>query len=290
MTMVKVTDQDYYMDGFLQSNLDTAIKVSKKDWDMVFIIDGSEGSGKSILAMQCAYYCDNTFNADREAYSPDEFKERIIKAKQYNAVVYDEAMTGLSSRSAMSNVNKALVSMLAEIRQKNLFVFIVLPTFFDLDKYAALWRSRALLHVYTGDDFKRGYFAFYNVEKKKDLYINGKKYYSYGKPRPNFIGRFTNHYTISEDDYRAKKRASLLARENEEHDYLEKRYKERFTVVLAILAQRYKLVEIERMLLAKGIELSSARISQLLKAYAENKEESPENSPYLNLKSSYSIT
>ena len=43
-----------YMDGFLKRNLDEAKRVIKKDWDMVFVIDGYEGSGKSVLAQHCA--------------------------------------------------------------------------------------------------------------------------------------------------------------------------------------------------------------------------------------------
>lgn len=210
---MKVTDQDFYMDGYVKAVLDTAKKTILKDWDMVFCVDGAEGSGKSLKAQQAAYYCDPTLNIDRIAFTPAEFRKSILSAKKYQAVVYDEAYTGLSSRASMSLINRTLISMLAEIRQKNLFVFIVMPCFFDLDKYVALWRSRGLFHIYTGTDFERGFVAFYNVDRKKDLYINGKKFYSYSKPRPNFVGRFVNHYTVDEKAYRHKKKHSLIARE-----------------------------------------------------------------------------
>lgn len=91
-----------------------------------------------------------------------------------------------------------------------------MPSFFDLDRYVALWRSRALIHVYFAENFQRGYFAFYDIDLKKYLYIEGKKYYSYSKPRPNFIGRFTNYYCVNEKDYRKKKYESLKAREKDE--------------------------------------------------------------------------
>lgn len=212
------TTQSYYLDGFLQKNLEIAKKVIKKDWDMVITIDGSEGSGKSVIAMQMAFFCDPTLTIDRITFTPKEFKEAILKAQPYQAVVYDEAYTGLSSRATMSLVNQTLIKMLAEIRQKNLFVFVVMPCFFDLDKYVALWRSRALIHIYTKNNFERGYFAFYNANRKKDLYIQGKKFYSYFKPKPNFIGRFTNHYPISQEEYRKKKRDSLIGKEKDVED------------------------------------------------------------------------
>ncbi|KKM04547.1 hypothetical protein LCGC14_1763090 [marine sediment metagenome] len=179
-----------------------------------FVANGiiAHNSGKSVFAMQCAYFCDPTLNLNRVAFTSKEFTDVITKAKKHEAVVYDEAYTGLSSRATMSVINRALVSMLAEIRQKNLFVFIVMPTFFDLDKYVALWRSRALFHVYVTKGFQRGYFRFYSMERKKILFVLGKKYYNYSKPKDNFHGRFTNNYVLDEVKYRAKKRKSLLYR------------------------------------------------------------------------------
>lgn len=218
--MVKVypnTEFEFYMDSYLKDNLDRAKTIIKKDWDMVFAVDGVEGGGKSVFAQQAAFYCDPTLSLDRIVFTPEDFRKAIMEAQPYQAVIYDEAYTGLSSRATMSTINRVLVSMLAEIRQKNLFVFVVMPTFFDLDKYVALWRSRALFHIYTSD-FNRGFFGFYNMDKKKDLYILGKKFYSYKKPTPNFIGRFTNKYTVNEVEYRKKKKDSLTVREKKRED------------------------------------------------------------------------
>jgi len=219
---VKVDNQEFYMDGYLKHNLDKAKKVIKEDWDMVFVVDGTEGAGKSTLAMQIAKYCDPSFNIEKVVFTPKDFRQAIINSEPYQAVVYDEAYTGLSSRATMTLINRTLISMLAEIRQKNLFVIVCMPCFFDLDKYVALWRSRALLHVYTDKDFKRGRFVFYNIDKKKELYINGKKFYSYAKPKPNFAGRFTSAYVVDEKEYRKKKRNSLIAREKEREEKAKK--------------------------------------------------------------------
>lgn len=223
--MVKIfagTDQEFYMDNLLKSNTDIAKAVIKKDWDMIFACDGGEGSGKSVFVMQWAIYCNPALTINNLAFNPNEFRKAIINAKKYDAIIYDEAFTGLSSRATMSLINRTLVSMLAEIRQKNLFVFVIMPTFFDLDKYVALWRSRALVHIYTGENWERGYFAFYNIDRKKRLYIMGKKYYSYSQPKPNFTGRFTNHYPIDEKEYRRRKLKSLTEREKRREE-IEKR-------------------------------------------------------------------
>jgi len=205
--MVKVyegTDDEFYMDGILKDNLDIGKRIIKKDWDLVFVIDGFEGTGKSVFTQQLAKYCDPSFNLSRIVFSDSGFIKAVLSGKKYEAIVYDEAYHGLSSRGAMTKINKSIVKMLTEVRQRNLFLFIVLPTIFELDKYPAIWRSRALFHVYA-DNFQRGYFAFYDVHKKKALYINGKKFYSYSYPDPNFTGRFTNHYTVNMEEYKEKK-------------------------------------------------------------------------------------
>lgn len=213
------SEHQFYIDGFLQDNLTHAKKIIKEDWDMLFCVDGMEGSGKSVLAMQCAFFCDPDPNLlDRYAFSPIQFRKAILSAKPYQAVVYDEAHSGLNARAAMSLINRSLVSMLTEIRQKNLFVFVVLPTFFDLDKYVALWRSRALIHVYTSTNMQRGFFSFYNASSKKMLYMKGKKLYKYGVQKPNFIGRFSNHYPLNEIEYRKRKANALKAKENAQED------------------------------------------------------------------------
>jgi len=216
------TGYGYPLDGYLKTNLDEAIRVVKEDWDMIFCVDGYEGSGKSTLAIQMAYYCDPTLNVDRVCFTPKEFKNAIMSASQYQAVIFDEAFTGLSSREAMSSINKSLVQMIAEIRQKNLFVFVVMPSFFDLDKYIALHRSRALIHVYS-NRFQRGYFRFYDIDKKKDLYVTGKKFYSYKGVVSNFHGSFSPKNPVDNEAYKKKKHDSLHNRKDEEESPADRR-------------------------------------------------------------------
>lgn len=213
MVVVQTEKDKMYLDGYLKNVLDKAKVIIKKDWDMCFLIDGKEREGKSILSMNCAAYCDPNFNIDKICFTPDELHKVINEAPKYSAVVYDEAFSGLNSRATMSMINRTIVQHLAEVGQKNLFLFVNMPTFFDLDRYVSIHRSRALCHVYHGENFERGHFAYYDDDKKKDLYLLGKKFYSYKTPRPNFIGRFTNHYPIDEVEYRKRKLKALRRRE-----------------------------------------------------------------------------
>lgn len=196
--------------GTLRQNLDLMKEVIKSDWDFITVVDGMEGSGKSTLAFQCAKYVDDTFNLDMVCFTAEDFMDKVLKAEKYKAIVYDEARGGMNARRAMSAINNALTDMLAEIRQRNLFIFIVLPTIFDLDKNVACWRARALIHVYTGKGFKRGYFSFYSAVSKKKLYMYGKKFYDY-KIKGDFGGTFTNYYPFNREKYKEKKLAALRA-------------------------------------------------------------------------------
>jgi len=197
-----------YMDGRLNDNLEILMDAVRNDWDGLVVIDGAEGSGKSVLTQQLAKKCDPSINVKRICFTPEEFKKVVVKAKKYEAVILDEGFQSLSSKRSMSEINHSIVAMLTEIRQKNLFIFIVLPTFFDLVKYAALWRSRALIHVYA-KRFERGYFSFYSYSKKKDLYVQGKKFYNYKCVQPDFRGKFTKFQPIDIEEYKKKKHNSL---------------------------------------------------------------------------------
>ena len=91
----KGQDNKYYMDGYLKTNLTEAKRIVSKDWDMVFMIDGREGGGKSGLAQQVGHYLDPTLDLSRIVFTPDGFEEAINNASKYQCVIYDEAYGGL---------------------------------------------------------------------------------------------------------------------------------------------------------------------------------------------------
>ena len=218
MVVVNVEGKEFYLDGYLKQNLDDAFEMVRTDNDFVCIVDGRERSGKSSIALQMAFYLDKSFSLDRVCFSAKEFEKAVLNASQYSAVVYDESFTGMASSSVLSLVNRSLIKLMAEIGQKNLFIFVVMPSFFDLSKYIALHRSQCLIHVYTGKNFKRGFFTFYNEDKKKFLYIAGKKFYNYNVPKANFYGCFTKFIPFEEADYRKKKHNSLMVRDKDKVD------------------------------------------------------------------------
>jgi len=211
----------FYLDPALKRNLDKLkIKLQKKDQDVVIIIDGNEGSGKSVLAMQICKYMDPTFCLDDVCMNATEFKNAVMGAVNHKALDYDEAFTGLSSRSSLSQVNRMLVSLMMQMRQKNLFVVVALPSIFLLDRYVSMFRSSALISIYQSRG--RHLFFVFNRKAKKILLLEGKKTMSYAptikKLHLDFKGEFRGNYVMDEQAYRDKKRKALEETEEYELD------------------------------------------------------------------------
>lgn len=206
-------EEDFYFDGYIKSNLDLGLEQLHNDFDQVWFVDGGEGEGKSDLAAQYGYYVNpeetrHTF-LDRVCLSAEEFDKVILGAKQFDSVILDEAFGGMSSSGTMGRINRVLQRRFTEIRAKNLFVFIVAPSFMDIMRYFAIWRSKCLLHVYLSKDRKRGFAAFYGEQKKRKLFILGKKhFYNYQVVPPQFTFRFIKqmHKCFDKEKYDDKKK------------------------------------------------------------------------------------
>jgi hypothetical protein len=141
-------------------------------------------------------------------FSPQEFEKACINAEKYQVIIYDEAITGAEIKDTMGDLSKALMKMLAQIGQKNLFIIIVLPTYMDLTRYIALWRARIVFNVYVKGYKDRGYFRAYKT-KKNFIYTAYRKWYFYPDKFIDFKGRFTRVCCIDEIEYRKKKAEAL---------------------------------------------------------------------------------
>jgi len=207
-------------------------KLQHKDEDRCYIVDGRERTGKSVFALQQAKYIDPSFNIDRVCFTPEEFLKQIREAPEGSCVIFDEAFRGLSSKGSQSKINKMIVQAMMEMGQRNLIIFVVLPTIFLLELYAAVLRSNALFHVYKDKKGKRQ-FKTYNYQRKSQLYNYGKKKgFSYLFPKVSVKstgGKFFNIYSINEKAYRKKKLESLqgieVMKEEQESLYLSEKKK-----------------------------------------------------------------
>ena len=201
-------ESDKYMDGYLKSNLDKLTEAVNLNWDGLLYIAGYEGDGKSTLAAQIVYYFDRTITLDRVCFTAKQFLEACLKAKNKQAILFDESYLTFSNRSLFNEMSRTLTSMLTMIRKKQLFIIIVAPTFFDIQKYIAIHRARALIYVYA-KGLQRGFFGFYNRMRKHELYIKGKRDHNMYVVNPNFKGRFTKWFPFNSEEYDVKKESAI---------------------------------------------------------------------------------
>lgn len=274
----------YYLDPRLKRSMDEKIipDLQKKDKDCFLAVDGNEGAGKSTLALQIAKYVDPTFNLSRVVFDAETFREAIYKAKKGQAIVFDEAFTGLSSRASLSGINRALISLMMQMRQKNLFVIMVLPTFFLLDKYAAIFRSRALIHVYESSG-RRGYFKLYNQKLKKNLYLLGKATYSYSgakwKVNTSYKGRFYGVFALGDDKidkkYRAKKAKALEMTEKTPMSAGQVKYKEQRDIALYLFRKQTDMTyeQMSNFFADYDFDISIAQIGHVCAKFGDKKKE-----------------
>lgn len=251
----------------------------ESDSDRVYCVDGREGSGKSVFAIQQAAYLDPTIiegNIERICFTAEEFLTAIRKTESGKVIVFDEAFRGLSSRGALSKTNKMIVQAMMEMRQKNLIVFIVLPTFFMLDLYVAMLRSNALFHISKEKVKTRRTFKGYNYKKKAKLYQDGvKKGWEYKIPT-RLKGHFYNNYPGGKEfelKYRAKKLKSL-----EEVDVktaeTEQVHKDtlRLNYLLTIMNKEMKISSerLAKWMNQAPVPLARSQIGRIIKNYTEN--------------------
>jgi len=213
----------FSFDKWLGSNLELwRNAVMNQDIDCFVIIDGKEGSGKSVFGLQVAHFLDKDRHIDQEkqvCFTPEEVKHAITTLPKHKAIVYDEAKRGLNRRRSTENTNIELTELFAECRQNNLFLVVILPAFHDLDMNVAVFRSRVLIHVYYKwnlDDREnplvRGYARFYNEEAKKYIYCNKaiRQQYKHPRHKDSFDFRFPHHYVVDEARYRERKKEAVM--------------------------------------------------------------------------------
>lgn len=130
-----------------------------------------------------------------------------------SVIIYDEGREGLDAKSTMMNINRTLETFFQECGVYNHFIIIVLPDFFSLNKNFATARSNFLINTYVDEKYNRGYFAFYNEQKKEKLYEFGRRklgsFARYGATDPNFRGKFTKWLPFSKIEYDNRKRDAL---------------------------------------------------------------------------------
>lgn len=226
MVLAEVCGTTFHVDDKLAKRWDKIKdgQLKKLDEDRVYVVDGRERCGKSLFTIQQSAYIDPSIITDavynndmtRITFSAQETLSAIQNtnstSKETKVIIFDEAFRGLSNRAALSKTNKMIIQALMEMGQKNLVLFIVLPSFYMLDMYPAVLRSNALFHIKKEKNSRRRTFLTFPYNKKSKLHQIGMKK-GWGYPiNTSEVGRFFNKYPggkVFEEKYREKKLKSL---------------------------------------------------------------------------------
>lgn len=187
--------------------------IHSRNQSAVFIVDGRSGMGKTTISTQIGSYMTKNFSLDNIHFTPETFLEALTKTQKGDTLIFDEAML-LSSRAALSAINRMIVVAMSMIRSKNLCIIFNVNSIFDLDRNLALSRADLLLHCYGDSLTDKGRFLSFfkggdGMDRIKQLYIHGKKFYSYSSPKSNFNSTFTSFFTVSDAEYEAKKQIGV---------------------------------------------------------------------------------
>ncbi len=222
---------------------------------------------RGVLLPRITFNSKETLNAIRKNRSSD---------KKTTGILFDEAFRGMSSKGVLSKENKTLVQVLMEMRQNNLALWIVSPSFFLLELYPAMLRSNALFHVKKDKRSGKRMVRIFNFRKKAALYQIGLRK-GWGYPlRTKQVVNFYNIYPAGKDfewRYRLKKQLSLrdsdVTIEKEEHKWK----KQRDSMITGLYSEYNSLRKLSAHLKEWNVTLSPHQIGFIVRKEGK---ESPE--------------
>jgi len=273
---VIVKGQEMNFDRLLLHKLRLIKKLQKKSYDVVFMVDGLEGSGKSTLGNAIAYFLsDGNMTEFNIAEGSQDAIKKLEKLDEEAPLVIDEGSLVFSSKDVMKREQRQLVKILNVIRQKRMILVIIAPSFFDINRYVSVDRARFLLHVYPDKDYNRGRFSYFGTKKKRILYAEGKKNYnSYKRPKANFFGRFEDFKPPFHEEYLKSKKRSLMVALHEDDKVTKVSAKQKEAIENEIIdGFRKNAPEITVKQIAKGFSVTDRTIYLRIKAYAKEKSE-----------------
>ncbi len=182
-----ITDTPFYMVDFAYEDLKKVhyrVAKSTKSKDAVLIYSGNEGTGKSTLATQHAYFLSKQLgrelSLDDFYFSPFQIYKAIQQENRpKNSIfIYDEGVTGLLGKTGMSKMGIKMHIMFSTCRSKKYPIFICIPRFWELPHWMAVDRSMAMYRTFE-DESQGGMeginkFVGYNRIGKMLFYVYKK--------------------------------------------------------------------------------------------------------------------
>jgi len=225
-------DYEIWIDPTLAHNLLCLLESAKSgNGDIVLVIDGEEGTGKSTLARQVGRLLDSTLTEKRIEFSPDAAKEAHFQGlpslesrefvpelyrqgkydgKPWEVVMLDESAK-LDRKRTMASSSVDFMGFISQSRQLHKIFIMVLPNVHMLDGYIAEHRTVALIHCEKEKRTNRRIYKWYGRKHLKEMFktdMHKRKLYPRGAA---FSGTFTSKNPFDLTVYEQKKAAALEA-------------------------------------------------------------------------------
>lgn len=208
------------------------------DYDYVLIVCGDTGTGKSMFGLNLldTWYREilkkplTKGMIDQVNTNFQKFVQKFQDLEPYEMNIFDEGVVALDSKDAMTKFSKNLSKMFNVFRTKRFFTIIILPSFFNLNKYFRENRIRGLVWVN-----KRGKYKWYS--KKGIMYLNAynenKKIKSMMLARPIMSNSFPDYKGLLREEYNKRKNegvddiiAEVMHQANTENKTVKELYRE----------------------------------------------------------------
>lgn len=165
-------------------------RINEDDRNYMVVMVGPTGSGKSAQAVELARRIDPSFEENpRVVFTPKQFMETIQTMRKGQAIIFDEAGVGISSRD-WQKIQVKLIGFVAQLfRHLNLCVIFTVPSINFIDKQVKIL-MHGIIETKTID-------RVHSVGVSKYFVIRHNPVYDYTNLEPFILHQDDgNHYKV----------------------------------------------------------------------------------------------
>lgn len=204
--------QWFKIEDIVEKDIEDTYDIQCEEPHHNFVANGIvvHNSGKSTLGQTLAWILSKgKLTINNFARNGSDALERLKTMPDGSILFIDEASILFSATDHAQQEQRQLIKVMQVVRQKRMIFILICPSFFKLNQYIAVSRTRFLVHVYA-KGFERGRFTYFSEKKKKILYPEGKKRFgSYRNPHCDFIGTFSDFKLPFEEEYQSFKKDTM---------------------------------------------------------------------------------
>ena len=280
---IYIKEINVYLPDKLKEDLDIFLDdVIHSEMDLVIVIDGKEGSGKSydarLLGKYISYVLNVPFGVENIHFNSDSYIKFSESKPKYTVNIFDESREALNKKRGMSKSNVAFTNYLSENRDKQQVHIILLPAIHDLDSYVAIWRMRLLIHklmghvkdtsMRSGYRLLRGYFkVFENTRDLQRVLYNKARYGYYAYPKEFKYRRKIKHTQVLTDEELKKYKQKKAVERRKKYDTKSKAQTKKDDQLLRLVHNLNKNKNMSHEEIGRELGLSRTRVGIMVRDY-----------------------